>query len=337
MKEKKDNTFFDRAKSRVGSALYSAKIRLRELLHIKPKPSKKRNKRLSDGVFVYLMLLFPLVQFGVFYIGVNINSIMMAFQSYSPATHVYTFVGLANFKTIWNTFLSDVLFRYCLKNSLLGFVWIQLLSPVVLFFTFFIYKKFFGYKFFKIVLFLPTIISTIITVTVYKYFVEVAVPAIWKATFGVTIGGLLSTPATSFGAVMFYYMWLSFGTLMLMYLGCMNGISDSIIESAKLEGANSMQEFFYITFPMIYPTFSTLFFTSIAGIFTNQLNLYTLWGAEAERKLWTFGYYLYREVSIATDANYPYLAALGILMTLVAAPLTFLSKYGLEKIGPKTE
>lgn len=337
MKREKDETFFEKVKNRLGWKVYSAEVGVRRLLGIRQKPAGKLNKRFKDGVFVYLMLLLPLVQFCIFYIGVNLNSIVMAFEDYDPLNNVYTFAGAGNFKKLWNNFFADELFLYCLKNSLLGFLWVQLLSPVVLFFTFFIYKKFFGGEFFKVVLFLPTIISTIITVTVYKYFVELAIPTVISKLFHTQIGGLLSTPSTSFGAVIFYYMWLSFGSLMLMYLGCMNGISVSVVESAKLEGATDLQEFIYITFPMIWPTFSTLFYTSVAGIFTNQLNLYTLWGTGAERRLWTFGYYLYRQVSVATSADYPFLAALGLLMTLVAAPLTFLAKWGMNKLGPKTE
>lgn len=211
------------------------------------------------------------------------------------------------------------------------------MSPIVLFFTFFIYKKFAGYRFFKVVMFLPTIISTLITVTVYKYFCNIGIPWLVSELFGKQIGGLLSEPSTRFGAVMFFYMWLSFGSLMLMYLGCMNGISESIVESAKLEGATAMQEFFHITFPMIYPTFATLFYTSIAAIFTNQINLYSLWGADAPNALWTFGYYMYRQVSLANQAQYPYLATMGLLMTLIVAPLTFAFKWALNKIGPSVE
>lgn len=336
MKKDRDETFFGKLKSRLGWRMYSAEIAVRKLLHIRQKPARKMNKRLKDGIFVYLMLLLPLLQFCIFYIGVNVNSIVMAFEEYDQLNNVYTFTGLSNFRRIWD-FFGDEIFKYCLKNSLLGFFAIQLLSPVVLFFTFFIYKKFFGGEFFKVVLFLPTIISTIITVTVYKYFVELAIPSVFEKLFHKQIGGLLSTPSTSFGAVIFYYMWLSFGSLMLMYLGCMNGISESIVESAKLEGATDLQEFVYITFPMIWPTFATLFYTSVAGIFTNQLNLYTLWGTKAEGRLYTFGYYLYKGVAEARTAEYPYLSALGLLMTLIAAPLTFFAKWGMNKIGPKTE
>ena len=338
-RKEKEWTLWDKLRQKIGRLWYEIKSRVYALFtrNRKIKKTKPSHRRLKDGIFVYLVLLFPILQFCVFYIGVNVNSIVMAFQEYDVEAQNYLFAGWTNFKLIYTEFLGKSLFKICLKNSLLSFLWIQLLSPLVLFFTFFIYKKFVGYRFFKVVLFLPTIISTLITVTVYKYFSNMGIPWELEQAFGVKIGGLLSSNRTRYGAVMFYYMWLSFGTLMLMYLGCMNGISESIVESAKLEGATSMQEFFHITFPMIYPTFSTLFYTSIAGIFTNQINLFSIWGPDADSSLWTFGYYMYREVSLATESGYPYLSTLGILMTLVVAPLTFFFRWSLDKIGPSVE
>lgn len=340
MRKKKNKgetqTIFEKAVSKAGWGLYSAKVAVLSKFPKKQKQAKIENRRLKNGVFVYLMLLLPLIQFGIFYIGVNFNSIIMTFQQYDG--YKYSWAGFANFKWVWTDFIKLDVFGQVVKNSLLSFLIVQLMSPIVLFFTFFIYKKFPGYRFFKIVLFLPTIISTLITVTVFRTFCEDIIPAALRAVFGYTMsGGLLSNPKTTFGAIMFFYMWLSFGTLMLMYLGCMNGISDSVVESAKLEGANSMQEFFYITFPMIYPTFATLFYTSIATIFTNQINLFSFYGAGADSSLWTFGYYLYKEVQSGSDTVYPHLATMGLLMTLIAAPLTFFFKWLLNKIGPSAE
>ncbi len=336
-------TLWEKAKSKFGWGIYSARIAISQKL---PKPKKKKEvsisgRKLKNKLFVYVMLLLPLIQFSIFYIGVNFNSILMVFQYNYNGTYYFNSNLFQNFIDVWDALVSAPYFSSLITNSLLSFAIIQLMSPIILFFTFFIYKKFVGYKFFKIVLFLPTIISTLITITVYKQFCNVAIPAFFKSVLGIEMQGLLNNfenAIAMFWPVMFYNMWLSFGSLMLMYLGAMNGISESIVESCKLEGANSIQEFWYITFPMIYPTFATLFYTSVATIFTNQIHLYSLWGNGAPKKLWTFGYYLYNEVASDTmGTNYPFTATVGILMTLIAAPLTFVIKWALNKIGPSVE
>lgn len=328
-------TFKDIAANRISWAWYSLKLKISALFPKRKKKAEIGAKRKRDAIFVYAMLLLPLIQFGVFYIGVNINSILMVFQRYGE--NGYEWAGLYNFGFVWRDLISRPIFLDMVKNSLISFVVVQLMSPIILFATYFIYRKFTGFRFFKIILFLPTIISVIVTVTIYKKVCEVAIPAIWSSVFHKTIKGLLSNPDTRFGAIMVFYLWLSFGSMMLMYLGAMNGISESVSEAARLDGVSNIQEFIYIVFPMIYPTFSTLFYTSVATIFTNQINLYSIWGGSAPPAMWTFGYYLYKEVAMSSESRYPALATLGVMMTIVAAPLTFFFKWLLGRIGPKVD
>ena len=116
----------------------------------------------------------------------------------------------------------------------------------------------------------------------------------------------------------------------------MTGISDSIIEAASLDGVTPVQEFIYIIFPMIFPTFSTFLITSFAVLFTNQMGLFDLYGVEANYSVYTVGYYLYKSIKTAAVGDYPYLAAFGILLTLVAVPLCLFTKWLLNKLGPKS-
>ena len=42
-----------------------------------------QNKRKQDLIFYIIMLAYPVLQFAIFYVGVNFNSILMAFQYFS--------------------------------------------------------------------------------------------------------------------------------------------------------------------------------------------------------------------------------------------------------------
>ena len=46
-------------------------------------------------------------------------------------------------------------------------------------------------------------------------------------------------------------------------------------------------------------------------------------------------YYLFKEIQLSGEPRYPYLAAMGILLTLVCLPLTYGIRYVLEKFGYK--
>ena len=185
---------------------------------------------------------------------------------------------------------------------------------------------------FKVLLFAPSILSSIVTVTMFKYFVEGAIPVIFNTEYG-----LLSNPNTAKITILFFNVWIGFGTQILMYSGAMNALDKSIMEAAKLDGASPFREFFSIILPLIFPTIETFLVTGIAGIFVNQINLFSFYGRGAKSSLITIGYYLFKSVDSTTGAEYPILATYGVILTLIATPLTLLSRYLLEKLGPKTE
>ena len=91
--------------------------------------------------------------------------------------------------------------------------------------------------------------------------------------------------------------------------------------------------------PSIFPTISTFLITGVAGIFINQAGLFDFYGDGAQPISYTIGYYLFVKVvgGSGGTAEYPYAAAAGLAMTFVAAPLTLLVKYLLEKYGPSED
>ena len=121
-----------------------------------------------------------------------------------------------------------------------------------------------------------------------------------------------------------------------MYLGAMNSISESIVEAAQLDGITPLKEFVYVTLPMIYPTLVTFIVTGVAGIFTNQMNLFTFKGGILSYKDYTYGYYLFYNTSLGME-KYPAMASMGLIFTLIIAPITFLVRHLLEKYGPSVD
>ena len=223
------------------------------------------------------MMALPWLQFFIFYICVNFNSILLAFKSYS-ISEGEQFAGLANFAQVFSDMFHSSEIIEAFKNSLLLWVFSFLVGmTLALFFSYYIYKKYLGSGLFRIVLFLPSIISSIVLVIMFRYFVTNALPAIMEP-LGVVVPDLLDMPAQSKPTIIFYCLWTGFGTSTMMYVGAMNNISDSIVEYAQLDGFSPLQEFFYITLPMIFPTIITFVTVGIAGILTNQMGLYNFYG-----------------------------------------------------------
>ena len=294
----------------------------------------KRNKML----FYILGMALPVAQFLVFYIGVNVNSLLLAFRSYSN-TGGYAWVGFQNFIDFFHNWSEYSYYGYSLRNSLILLCATMLTTFIALIFSYFITKKFVGAGFFRTILFLPNICSVIVMVTMFNYFVENFIPEVLHMITGKTYPGLLSSGNMdqTLAVVLFYTVWAGFGTQILMYTGAMSGISESVVEAAELDGITPLKEFIYITIPMIWPTLTTFLVTNVAQTFINQMNLFSFFGTHAEYQLYTFGYYLYMNTQQGSLTDYPYLVAIGIFLTLICVPLTLGVRKVLEKFGPKAE
>lgn len=305
------------------------------MLNTKNKSSGMNKWNRNRLIFYCVFLAFPVLQFCIFYIGVNFNSFLLAFKSYDYSTGLYDWVGFLNFKRVFYDFEHVQYLQMSIRNSLLLYLFTTLTSFLALFFSYYIYKRGPGSKLFQTMLFLPNIISAIVMVVIFKYFVERAIPFVWEEITGQEMEGLLSNLKTQLGTIIFYCCWTGFGVQMLMYSGAMSGISDSVVEAAKLDGATPVREFFSIIFPLIYPTVVTFLVVEVAGIFTNQMNLFNFYGTKAEYNLYTFGYFLYTKIKTENISGYPYLAAMGLVLTAVAVPLTLIIRKVLNKVGPK--
>ena len=178
-------------------------------------------------------------------------------------------------------------------------------------------------------MYLPNIISGVVLVVIFKYFIDDALVAWSNQKFGNWIGENNKT------VLLFYSIWAYLGTTVLVYSNAMGAVSDSVIESARLDGAGYFREFWNIYVPLIFPTMITFIINALAVLFIDQMNLFSFYTRSADPENITIGYYLYRETQRAgTDlSKYPELSAFGLLLTMVCAPLTLLIRKLLTKIG----
>lgn len=305
--------------------------------------NKKRylKKDTKDLIFVLLIVALPLLQFFLFYICVNLNSILLAFKKYD-ANGVSSFVGFENFKQLFLDFKNFTLYKVALKNSAIVFLIGCPVSLILaLLFSYYIYKK--NSKFanvFKVVLFLPSVIPAIALATMFVQITDSAYPKLMQILFHKEVFGLLQNPKTTLGTIIFYNIWCSFGVNMLLLINAMSSINVSMIEAAKIDGVSFFQEFIHITFPQIFGTIKTLLIVSLGGFFINSASIVSFYGTTADENIYTIGYYIYKEtVTLSLNnsaAGLPKLAALGILLTIVTLPVVYFVRWALEHFGPQS-
>lgn len=308
--------------------------------------SKKTTGRVglkSDKLFYCLILVFPVLQFVVFYIGVNLNSFLLAFKDISldESMHYHTSWSVNAFKDAFDLVQTSEILQVIKVSFLTYFLKTIISLPLGLLFSYYIAKKLSGAGFFRVILFLPSILSAIVMVSLFKYFVNDAIPAVvGKLTGETEVLSLLSrSNGVQYATILFYNLWIGFGVSVLMYANAMSGISPSVLDAAKIDGATGLKEFWHVTLPSVFSTVSVFLITGVAAIFTDQFNLYSFYGSDPSVPFKTFGYYLFFQTNkyVNDMSHYPVLSAFGLMMTIVAVPLTFLVKHLLEKFGPRED
>ena len=73
-------------------------------------------------------------------------------------------------------------------------------------------------------------------------------------------------------------IWKEVGWGAIIYLAALSGISSDYYEAAQLDGANKIQQFFYVTLPQLMPTISIMLILRVGGLigggFDQIYNLY---------------------------------------------------------------
>lgn len=121
---------------------------------------------------------------------------------------------------------------------------------------------------YMVLLFVPWVISDVVAGTIWRWMFQNDYGLIQTVIAPLT--GATSLYARPDGAMLIVILatvWRSLPFTSLLFLGALQNVPTEVIESAALDGANRIQSFFRVTFPIIRPTFLVaLILTTISGL-----------------------------------------------------------------------
>lgn len=315
------------------------------LLELKPTKHKKHiNRRTSEIIFIVGMLLFPTIQFIIFWIVPNFDSIVLGFQnktgSFTTSQFTRFFDELTRGKDVLGNSPEII---YAIKNSLIYFaVNIFICTPIVVFFSYVLFRRVPFSGVFKVIFYLPSIIGATVTTTLFRQLFVNGAPAfnllknIGFITEEMEELGLFGADSTAFLMVIIYSVWTCVGINMIMFHGAMKRIPQEIFESADIDGVGFFRQFFDIVIPLIWPTITTLIIFSLSGLFISYGAVMILCPTTPSASMigWFITKYTVAKDNLAT-LNYP--AAVGLIFTVVGLPFVLVVRWLLNKISANVE
>ncbi len=212
---------------------------------------------------VFLFMLPWLLTFAVFWLYPLFFSLLLSFCDYDvfhPA--VFSFAGLKNYTRLF----ADADFLQAFKNTL---VFVIGTTPVTtglaLVLALMINSVRRGSEVFRSIFFLPSIISIVVTATIFKSFYSpVGVLNRVLGLFGLPGQAWLIEKGLALPAIMLMNIWAFTGYYMVLYLAALKAVPKQLYEAAEVDGADDWQQFRYITLPQIH--YMTIFILTVNTI-----------------------------------------------------------------------
>jgi len=301
--------------------------------------SKHLSRKTSEILFIIAMLSIPVLQFCIFWIVPNFDSILMGFQ-------VNGKWSLGNFTKFFDYIKKDGAeseIVYAIKNSLIYFaVNIFVCTPIVIFFSYVLFRKVPFSGAFKVIFYLPSIIGGTVTTNLYRRLFLKGAPVynllydLGFITKQMDQIGLFTADNTAFLMIIIYSIWTCVGINMIMFHGAMKRIPQEIFESAEIDGVGFFRQFFDLVIPLIWPTISTLIVFSLSGMFVTYGSVMIL--SPSVKSASMIGWYIVRWTT-ATDnhSTIYYPAAVGLIFTVVGLPFVLFVRWLLNKVGENVE
>lgn len=313
---------------------------------MKAKAVHKRRKPITEIVFICVMLAIPVIHFCLFWVYINFDTIAMSFQRFDQANGVWKYAGFSNYAELWREFTraGSVLPRATL-NSFTVFLWNDfVIVPLSIFAAYVLYKDVPAKGFFKVVFFLPSIISAVVLTLAFSFMFDASLGFLPAFLDRVGLGsivpfdGYFGDPKYAWWMILFYGLWSGIGYNIVLVSGAMTRIPEEVIEAGKLDGLSNFKELFFVTIPMIGSTIGTLLLLGTTVIFSYFLQPMLLLGGNAETVGgYTIALYIVTNVKNNGVSQMAQGATLGVLCAIVGTPVVFLCRKLIDKFLPAYE
>lgn len=300
--------------------------------------SQKARRKRQTKFFIFIMLILPITHFLVFFVYVNFDTILLSFQKYDYVLGNYRFVGLDNYKEAIRDLTELPQMRRIIVNSLMFLPITNFITlPLSIVSAYFIFRKVPGRNFFKVIFFLPSIISIVVLTMAFQFMFDPLFGPINQMleSIGISpVGGWFGSRETAMNMIYIYCIWAGIGFNMVLINGAISRLPQEVIESGRIDGVGMFRELIQIVVPMIWPTITTLFVIGTTAVFTIFLQILLLTNGGPSGSTRTIAFII---VELVQSGDYTKPAAFGVIFTLIGIPIIMGIKWLMERIGQNVE
>jgi len=222
-------------------------------------------RRHEDSVRMGMLWISPwILGFVLFLLTPLAMSVYYSLSDY-PVLEKPVFIGLANYKRLWN----DPTFWIVLKNTLIFSVVVVPASTVLaLGLAALLNKELPGWKFARAIIVLPTLVPAAAAAMAWLWILNTDVGLLNRmigpvlGVFNLAAPAWLQNKTWAMPAMMIVSLW-QVGQSVLIYQAALREVPESLHEAAELDGLVGLRRFWHVTLPMISPV---VLFNVVIGV-----------------------------------------------------------------------
>jgi ABC-type sugar transport system permease subunit len=203
-------------------------------------------------------------------------------------------VGLANFTEM----MGDRLFWRAIGNTLIFLVIhvpLQIIGALII--AEVLNHKLIARGFFRAAFFLPVVVSGVAVTILWKQFYSTDLGILNQLLSAVGIGPVpwITSPRWAMPSIAIMATWKNVGLYIVIFLAGLQNVPRQLYEAAKIDGATTVQQFFYITVPAINPAMVMVVILSTINGFNLFIEPYVMTGGGPMNSTLSAVLYVYKQ------------------------------------------
>lgn len=267
----------------------------------------------------YLFLLPAGVLLLVFFFIPFFQTFVLSFQDYSTSIYNPDWIGLQNY---FKLFRSPVFYKVLFNTFLYLFIAVPILAVFPLFLAILINQKIKGITLYKILIYLPVIVSIVVAAIAFKWlYAEQGILNYAIGLLGFDPIGWLTDTRFSLISVIIVTIWKGVGYYMMIYLAALMSVPKELYEACDIDGANPWTKHLTVTIPHIMPTLALVSTISAISAMKVFAEIYVMTKGGPLNSSKTIVYYIYERAFENLDLGYASAMAVVLLVIVMAFSL----------------
>ncbi len=261
----------------------------------------------------YLFLLPAFIVLIIFFFIPFFQTIFLSFQNYSSNIYSPNFSGFENYIQI----LHNPIFYKVMWNTIIYLiVAVPILAILPLFLAILINQKIKGITLYKILIYLPVIVSIVVAAIAFKWlYAQEGILNYILSLLHINSIGWLTDPKVAIYSVIIVTVWKGIGYYMMIYLAALMSVPKELYEACDIDGAGFFKKHLTVTVPHIMPTIALV--TTISSISAMKIfaEIYVMTKGGPLNSTKTIVYYIYEKAFENLDLGYA--SAMAVILLII--------------------